>query len=179
MIDTEETSKAMFTKMQLQYEIEQFYYEEAALLDRHLYDPWVDLFTDDTHYFMPIRRTMSRRELDKEFTRPGELAFFDDTKQVLAARARKLNSGTSWSEDPPSRTRHLISNVRVLDKDGDEMTVHSAFLLYRTRLKSEEDQWIGSREDILRRVDGELKIARRHIFLEQTILLSRNLTNFF
>jgi biphenyl 2,3-dioxygenase beta subunit len=176
---TDEISTGMLAKMQLQYEIEQFYYEEAALLDKHLYDPWVELFTSDAHYFMPIRRTMSRRELDKEFTRPGELAFFDDTKQVLAARVRKLNSGTSWSEDPPSRTRHFVNNVRVTANEGDEMTVHSAFLLYRTRLKSEEDQWIGSREDILRRVDGELKIARRYIFLEQTVLLSRNLSNFF
>jgi biphenyl 2,3-dioxygenase beta subunit len=59
------------------------------------------------------------------------------------------------------------------------MTVHSAFLLYRTRLKSEEDQWIGSREDTLRRVDGLLMIAGRTIYLEQTLLLSRNLSNFF
>lgn len=179
MTVTDGADTDVLTKMRLQYEVEQFYYGEAALLDKHRYDDWVELFTEDTHYFMPIRRTVSRRELHKEFTQPGEMAFFDDTKEILRGRARKFNSGTAWAEDPPSRTRHLITNVRIGEIDGDEFSVQSAFLLYRTRLKSEEDQWVGSRQDLLRRVDGQLRIACRHIFLEQTILLSRNLSNFF
>lgn len=169
----------LLERMKTQYEVEQFYYDEAALLDAHNYDEWVELFTDDVHYFMPIRRTMSRRELHKEFTKPGEMAFFDDNKDILRARVRKVNSGTAWAEDPPSRTRHFVANVRITEVDGDEMSVASNFLLYRTRLKSEEDQWIGSRVDRLRRVDGRLKVANRHILLEQTLLLSRNLSNFF
>jgi biphenyl 2,3-dioxygenase subunit beta len=174
-----DTGTEAASRIYLQHEVEQFYYTETALLDARSYDDWVQLFTDDTHYFMPIRRTMSRRELDKEFTKPGEMAFFDDTKEILLARVRKVNSGTAWAEDPPSRTRHLVTNIRITDTAGDELTVSSNFLLYRTRLKSEEDQWVGSREDVLRRVDGGLKVARRYIFLDQTILLSRNLSNFF
>ena len=50
-----------------QYEVERFYYDEAALLDAHRYDEWLALFSDDAHYFMPIRRTRMQRELDKEF----------------------------------------------------------------------------------------------------------------
>lgn len=174
-----DTRTDLLERMKTQYEVEQFYYDEAALLDAHNYDEWVELFTDDVHYFMPIRRTMSRRELHKEFTKPGEMAFFDDNKDILRARVRKVNSGTAWAEDPPSRTRHFVANVRITEIDGDEMSVTSNFLLYRTRLKSEEDQWIGSRVDRLRRVDGQLKVANRHILLEQTLLLSRNLSNFF
>lgn len=172
-------SPDLLRPMLLQYEIEQFYTAEAALLDEHRYSEWIDLFTDDTHYFMPIRRTMSRRQIDREFTKPGEMAFFDDGKHVLNSRVLKLESGTAWSEDPPSRTRHLITNVRVLDENGPELTVASNFLLYRTRLKSEEDQWVGRREDVLRRTDAGLKVARRYIYLDQTILLSQNLSNFF
>lgn len=173
------TATTLLEGMLRQFEVEQFLYEEAALLDKHAYTEWVDLFTEDVHYFMPIRRTMSRRELHKEFTKPGEAAFFDDDINILRARVRKLESGTAWAEDPPSRTRHMLNNVRVVEDTGDELTVHSCFHLYRTRLKSEEDQWIGSREDVLRRVDGGFRIAKRHIFLEQTVLLSRNLSNFF
>jgi biphenyl 2,3-dioxygenase beta subunit len=51
--------------------------------------------------------------------------------------------------------------------------------LYRTRLNSEEASWIGSRRDVLRRVEGSFQIADRRIFLEQTVVLSRNLSNFF
>lgn len=162
-----------------QYEVERFYYDEAALLDAHRYEEWLALFTDDSHYFMPIRRTRMQRELDKEFTQPGEMAFFDDSKELLAGRVAKLQSGRSWAEDPPSRTRHLITNVRVMRDDGHELEVESNFHLYRTRLNSEESSWIGSRRDVLRRVGESLQIADRRIFLEQTVLLSRNLSNFF
>jgi biphenyl 2,3-dioxygenase beta subunit len=164
----------------LQREVERIYYDEAALLDAHDYGAWVTLFTEDTHYFMPIRRTMNRRELAKEFTQPGEMAYFDETLTTLQARALKFASGAAWAEDPPSRTRHLITNVRVVAAEGEEITVESNFLLYRTRLKSEVNEWVGRRRDRLRRVPGgELKIASRHIYLDQTLLLSRNLSNFF
>jgi biphenyl 2,3-dioxygenase beta subunit len=161
------------------YEVERFYYDEAALLDAHQYDQWLALFSDDAHYFMPIRRTRTQREIAQEFTKPGEMAFFDDTKMLLAGRVAKLRSGRSWSEDPPSRTRHLITNIRILKDDGRTLEVESNFHVYRTRLNSEETSWIGSRRDLLRRIDGGLQIASRTIFLEQTVLLSRNLSNFF
>jgi biphenyl 2,3-dioxygenase beta subunit len=169
----------VLANMATQYQVEQFYYEEAALLDAHKYGDWAQLFTDDTHYFMPIRRTRTRREMDKEFTKPGEMAYFDDDKMILLGRVAKFDSGTSWSEDPPSRTRHMVHNVRVLDNRGDELDVTSNFHIYRTRLKSEEDAWVGSRQDTLRRDGDTFKIAKRVILLEQTVLLARNLSTFF
>jgi biphenyl 2,3-dioxygenase beta subunit len=169
----------VLAKMAVQYEVEQFYYDEAALLDAHHYREWVELFTDDTHYFLPIRRTRTRREMDKEFTKPGEMAYFDDDKMMLNGRVLKFESGTSWAEDPPSRTRHMVHNVRVLENRGDELDVASNFHIYRTRLKSEEDAWVGSRQDTLRRDGDSFKIAKRLILLEQTVLLARNLSTFF
>ncbi|WP_432984042.1 3-phenylpropionate/cinnamic acid dioxygenase subunit beta [Dactylosporangium sp. CA-233914] len=179
MTETGPAATEALARMLLQYRVEQFYYDEAAILDRHAYDEWVQLFTDDTHYFMPIRRTMLRRNLAKEFTQPGEMAFFDDNKQMLEARAVKFATGKAWAEDPPSRTRHIITNVRITEQTGDELHVESNFLLYRTRLKSEEDQWIGSRRDVLRTSANSFQIAKRTILLEQTVLLSRNLSNMF
>ncbi|MEU9890945.1 3-phenylpropionate/cinnamic acid dioxygenase subunit beta [Sphaerisporangium sp. NPDC051011] len=162
-----------------QYSVERFYADEAALLDAHEYDKWIKLFTEDTHYFMPIRRTLPRRQTKREFTQPGEMAFFDDDFVLLSLRVQKLATGTAWAEDPPSRTRHLITNIRITSDDGDELTAESHFLLYRTRLKDDLDQWIGRREDALRRTEGGFKIARRHIYLDQTVLHSQNLSNFF
>jgi biphenyl 2,3-dioxygenase beta subunit len=161
------------------YEVERFYFDEAALLDSHRYEDWLALFSDDAHYFMPIRRTRTQREIDKEFTQPGEMAFFDDSRMLLAGRIAKLKTGRSWAEDPPSRTRHLITNIRIVRDNGRELEVESNFHVYRTRLNSEETSWIGSRRDLLRRVDRSFQIADRRIFLEQTVLLSRNLSNFF
>jgi 3-phenylpropionate/cinnamic acid dioxygenase small subunit len=141
-------------RMRLQFLVEQFYYAEAAALDQRRYEDWLALFTDDVHYWMPVRRTRTSNELDQEFTAPGAVAYFDDTKAMLAVRVRKLQTGYSWAEDPPSRTR-------------------------RTRLNSEEDSWIGRREDVLRRDGDSFRIANRKIFLDQTVLLARNLSNFF
>lgn len=172
-------SSEQITTVVRQHEVEQFLYDEAAVLDAHDYEAWLELFTDDAHYFMPIRRTRMARDLEREFTQPHEMAWFNDTKLQLAGRVAKLATGRSWAEDPPSRTRHLITNVRIVGDDSHELTVHSNFHLYRTRLKSEEDSWIGSRQDVLRRTDGGLRIAKRTIYLEQTVLLSRNLSNFF
>ncbi|WP_290051928.1 aromatic-ring-hydroxylating dioxygenase subunit beta [Amycolatopsis solani] len=176
---TETAEQARLTAVLLQHEVEQFYYHESALLDAHRYEDWVFLFTEDTHYFMPLRRTVTRRQLHLEFTKPGEMAFFDEDKNYLEIRARKFATGTSWAEDPPSRTRHLITNVRIGEKSGDELQVHSNFLLYRTRLKNDLDQWVGRREDTLRRTEAGLAIAKRHIFLDQTVLQSANLSSFF
>ena len=172
------TAPEVLEKMVRQFEVEQFYSDEGALLDERRHGDWVELFTEDSHYWMPLRRTRTTDELDKEFTAPGAMAYFDDDYEVLQRRVAKLASGYAWAEDPPSRTRHITTNIRITNDDGKELTVESNFLVYRTRLNSEEDTWIGRRLDQLRRVDGSFKVADRKIFLEQTVLLSRNLSNF-
>ncbi|AIO32688.1 biphenyl dioxygenase subunit beta [Burkholderia cenocepacia] len=166
-------------RMQLQFRVEQFYFAEAATLDEWRYDDWVELFTDDTRYWMPVRRTRTTSEMSQEFSELGSVAYFDDTREILLARVRKLRTGLAWAEDPPSRTRRFIANVLILDDDGSELTVTSNFQVYRTRLDSEEDSWIGRREDVLRRTGDGFRIASRKIYLEQTVLLARNLSNFF
>ena len=166
-------------RLRLKHEVEEFLFMEADLLDARRYQDWLELLTDDIHYWMPVRRTTTAREVDREFTQPGGVAFFDDDKAMLKMRVDRMLVGGAWAEDPPSRTRRLITNLRILEAEGDELTVASNFLLYRTRLNSEEDQWMGRREERLRRVDGQFRLARRHIFLEQTVILSQNLSSLF
>lgn len=163
----------------LQYEVEQFLYDEAALLDARKYREWLGLVTDDIHYWMPIRRTVTKKDLDLEFTKPGDMAFFDDDRTVLEMRIKKLEASSAWSEDPPSRSRHFVSNVRVLEVRGDEITVDVCFHLYRTRLNTDVDSWVGRRTDVLRRSPNGFKIARRHIFLDQTVIVSKNMSTIF
>ena len=128
---------------------------------------------------MPIRRTTTAKEVEREFTKEGGMAFFDDDRHTLSLRIQRLSAGRAWAEDPPSRTRRMVTNVRILNIEGNEILTTCNFQLYRTRLNSEEDSWIGRREDLLRRVDGGLKLARRHIFLEQTVILAQNMSNLF
>jgi biphenyl 2,3-dioxygenase beta subunit len=98
-------------------------------------------------------------------------------------RVKKLEAGSAWSEDPPSRSRHFVSNVRILGVEGDEVTLEAAFHLYRSRLNSEEDNWYGRRLDVLRRAasgdPASFRLVRRHLFLDQTLILSANMSTIF
>jgi 3-phenylpropionate/cinnamic acid dioxygenase small subunit len=94
-------------------------------------------------------------------------------------RVKKLEAGSAWSEDPPSRSRHFVSNVRITGLDGDEITVEVCFHLYRTRLETEVDSWIGRRTDVLRRHGDGFHLARRHLFLDQTLIRSGNMSTIF
>jgi 3-phenylpropionate/cinnamic acid dioxygenase small subunit len=168
-------------RMLLQYEVEQFLYTEAKTLDERRFDDWLALLAEDIHYWMPIRRTTTGRQTDQEFTKIGEMALFDDNFDFLKMRVAKLSSSNAWAEEPPSRTRHTVSNVQIVDvEDEGRIVVECSFQLYRTRLESEEDNWIGSRRDWLERAGGgNFLLAQRHIFLDQTTILSQNMSNLF
>lgn len=172
----------------IHFEVEQIYYEEADLLDEGRYVDWLELMADDLDYWMPTRTNRLRRQQALSIASRGEAAFYDETKESLAWRIRRFDSGMAWAEDPPSRTRHLISNVRVRHADpGSEagftdrdLVAHSVFLLYRNRLEREVGVYAGKRTDVLRRSeDGRLLIARREILLDQNILLAKNISTFF
>ena len=169
----------MLVNSEQQHEIEQFFYQEALLLDEHRYVEWLDLFSEDTHYWMPIRQTKTSDSLDEEFGKPGDVAYYDDPKGMLEARVRRLETGYAWAEDPPSRTRHCISNVIVTEVNGEELSTTSNFILYRSRLERDVDWWVGRRLDVLRRNNGSFLIAKRTVLLDMTNILSRNLSNFF
>ncbi len=173
-------------------EIEQFLYREARLLDDRKFHDWLDLLTDDIRYWMPVRSNRypviskaisildgSRYEED-ELSKEGELAIMDEDKDSLTRRVDRLDTGMAWAEDPPSRTRHFVSNVELEPGATDsELKVYSNFIMYRTRAETEEDFYVGSREDTLRQVDGQWKIAYRKIVLDQNVLLAKNVSNFF
>jgi biphenyl 2,3-dioxygenase beta subunit len=166
---------------ELQQEIEQFLYYEARVLDERRFQEWYDLLTDDIRYFMPTRYNRLKREADKEFSAANEAAFFDEDKHSIAQRLRRLNTGMAWAEDPPSRTRHMLSNVVIRPRGGDEYEVDSYFMVYRSRLEREIETFVGMRHDVLRRGGGSagFMIAARTIILDQAVLMARNLSFFF
>jgi 3-phenylpropionate/cinnamic acid dioxygenase small subunit len=166
----------------LQQAIEQFLYYEARLLDDRRLDEWYELLADDIHYFMPTRYNWLKREADREFSGPHEAALFDEDKVSLGQRIRRLHTGMAWAEDPPSRTRHLVSNVMIRPSStSGEYEVDCYYLLYRSRLEREVEVFVGMRHDLLRRTDTSAgwQIARRTIILDQATLLARNLSFFF
>lgn len=173
-------------------EVEQFLYREARLLDERRFHEWLTLLTDDVRYWMAGRsnRYPKRskaiaildpdRYVEDDLTREDELAILDEDKATLDARVARLDTGMAWAEDPPSRTRHLISNIEVEPGDAEaELNVYSNFIVYRSRAETEQDFYVGARQDVLRRVDGTWKLARRKIILDQNVLTAKNVSIFF
>jgi 3-phenylpropionate/cinnamic acid dioxygenase small subunit len=173
-------------------EVEQFLYREARLLDERRFHEWLELLTDDIRYWMGSRtnRYPKRskaiaildpdRYVEDDITKEDELAIFDEDRQTLGARVARLDTGMAWAEDPPSRTRHMISNIEVEPGDtAQEVKVYSNFIVYRSRAETEEDFYVGARRDVLRRVAGAWKIAGRKIILDQNVLSAKNVSIFF
>jgi 3-phenylpropionate/cinnamic acid dioxygenase small subunit len=172
-------------------EVEQFLFKEARLLDERRFHEWLALFTDDLRYWM-IGRSNRYPQSSKAIAAldPGRrndeeeenlLAVLDESKQTLAARVARLETGMAWAEDPPSRTRHLIANIEVDPQDADAsgLAVYSNFIVYRSRSETEQDFYVGARRDLMRRVAGDLKIASRRITLDQNVMLAMNFSIFF
>jgi 3-phenylpropionate/cinnamic acid dioxygenase small subunit len=158
-------------------EIEQFLYHEARLLDEHKHEQWLELFTDDIRYWMPV--VFTRERGSEEIANNRELAHFDDNKQTLTLRVKRLSTGLAFAEEPRSRTRRFISNVEIQSASNDEIIVLSNFIVYRTRLERDLDLFVGHREDTLRKGNDGWQIARRKMILDQNLLAAKNLSIFF
>ncbi|MSP42951.1 MAG: 3-phenylpropionate/cinnamic acid dioxygenase subunit beta [Alphaproteobacteria bacterium] len=167
---------------QLQWELEQFLYAEAALLDERRYRDWYAHLAEDLRYRMPLTFNRLARERDHEYSRDNESFLFDDTKATINLRIKRLETGQAWAEEPPSRTRHMISNVRAAPSDmADAYVTHSYFHLYRSRLERQVDHLVGARTDLIRRSTTPLgwEIVKRDIILDQATIHSNNLSMFF
>jgi phthalate 3,4-dioxygenase beta subunit len=154
----------------------QFLVDEAYLLDAQDYDAWLDTLTDDVRYFMPVRVTTARGAgFD---TSPG-MAHFDEDRYSLGQRTARFATEHAWTEDPPSRLRHFITNVRTFVEDDTHLLVESAELLFRSRGDVNESVLVScGREDLLRRCDDRWKLARRKIFVDESVLRMQNLAVF-
>lgn len=171
---------------ELKQEVEEFLYEEAELLDERRFKEWLDLLAEDLVYFMPMRRNVKHgQHATQENTRLGQdISWFDEDKWTLTKRVEQIQTGVHWAEEPLSRVSHMVSNVQVVEAkpsaaDAQEVTVRSRFLVYQNRAQYETYLFAGKRTDVLRRVQGDWKIARREIILEQNVLMAKNLTVFF
>lgn len=169
----------------LKQDVEAFLYHEANLLDDRRYEEWLDLLAGDIRYWVPMRRNVKFGELEREFTREGlDINWFDEGKSTLTQRVQQILTGVHWAEEPLSRISHLVTNVEITDAtpdaaDAREVSLRCRFIIYRNRVATETDILVGRREDSLRREDGQWRITKRRVLLDQSVLLAKNLTFFF
>jgi ethylbenzene dioxygenase subunit beta len=151
---------------------------EAELLDSGREREWLEtMVSREIVYRVPLRQTVERAN----GTGFSENTFhLDESYGSLMTRVLRNESGFAWAEDPPSRTRHFVTNLRARKLEGDQLEVKSNLLVYRTRRDQTQPQLLsGERQDLLCLENGDLKLLRRTILLDLTVIETHNLAIIF
>lgn len=151
--------------------------DEAYLLDAQDYDAWMSRIAEDVHYLMPVRVTTA---LGAGYSTSPGMAHLDENRYSLSRRVARFATEHAWTEDPPSRLRHYVTNVRTFRTDNpDEIIVDSAVLLFRSRGDVREAATVSAgREDLLRRTGTGWELARRTIMVDESVIRMQNLAIF-
>ncbi|HEX4981289.1 MAG TPA: 3-phenylpropionate/cinnamic acid dioxygenase subunit beta [Ilumatobacteraceae bacterium] len=159
------------------HDVETWLAWEAQLLDERRLREWLALLADDIRYRMPVTVTAAR---DSGVPPTGAMDHFDEDRYSLGKRVERLEGDHAWTEDPPSRARRFVSNVRVSPIDGtDVVEARSYVLLYRSRGDDRAADLVSAgRTDVLRRVEGGWILARRDIVIDEAVLRTQNLALF-
>ena len=163
---------------EIQLEIMNLLYQEAYLLDHRKLKEWLELLTDDIVYRMPLRETVEGGLNVEDLA--DDSSYFEETKVSLTTRVHRLYTKSAWVENPATRQRHFISNIVVKGTSNpDEFKVRSYFLFKRNRAFSHDiEEMVGERNDLIRKVGSEYKIAARTIYPDQAVITTMNMSMF-
>jgi p-cumate 2,3-dioxygenase beta subunit len=139
-------------------EAEDFLYHEAALLDAWKLDAWLALLTEDVRYLVPSN--------DVQGGDPAKTLYLiaDDHARVKG-RVARLKDPMAHVEFPHSRTRRIVTNVRVEPVDA-EYNVHANFVVHRFRRGGQATQFVGRYNYRIRLSNGGPRIAVREAILD-------------
>jgi 3-phenylpropionate/cinnamic acid dioxygenase small subunit len=161
------------SRIELQLEVERLVAYEVYLLDERRFHEWLALFTEDATYAVAVREVVQSTEEDRGLYRYPEVPVFDEDIGFTSVRVKRLETRLAHAEQPASLTRHLITNVLVHENGGDDgLPVSAHFQVYQHRPGVSEQVFYGKREDLLRRVDNQWRIARRQVVLDTSLLPS-------
>ena len=140
-------------------EVEDFLFHEAALLDDWKLDEWQDLLTDDACYYVPPNDKLDGDHRDTLF-------LVADDRERIRQRVIRINDPNCHAEYPKSRTRRMISNVRIVDVDGDLVTVTANFVCYRFRRYERIREYVGGYRYILKASADGFRIKERRVLID-------------
>lgn len=144
-------------------DVEDFLYAEAALLDAWRLEEWRALFAEDCRYLVP--NTMG----DPHGNPAETLYLIADDAHHLSERVKRLGKKTAHAEYPRSRTRRLVSNVRIVERSTGHLHVNCGFATFRVA-HAITDTYFGSHEYRLVHEGGALRIAEKRTILDMGAL---------
>ncbi|MES2537859.1 MAG: aromatic-ring-hydroxylating dioxygenase subunit beta [Pseudomonadota bacterium] len=164
------------TEEQLERECAKFYYREAELLDNGHFGDWLELVLSEIDYRVPVRTTRDNRDGDGFSTRAY---FMQEDFGSLKMRVRRIASPYAWAENPRTRTRRMVGNIRVGALTGSDLQVTTNLAVFCHRSDASTPLILTcERKDVLRQQDGEWKLASRVALLDATVLGLESLSIF-
>lgn len=157
--------------------VNRFYLHEAMLLTQRRYVDWEGLLTDDIIYRVPIR---VNRAVGTGPEHSADGFLFDETRRTIRMRIERFSGSSAWAENPASRMRYFVANLRAqrsAEPGGYDVVSDLLF----TRLHGTNTAYemlTGERHDLLRECDGALRLARRTVLLDNSTLPTHNLAFF-
>ena len=140
-------------------EVEDFLYQEAALLDEWRLDAWQELLADDACYYVP-----SNDQPESDHRRA--LFLIADDRERIRQRIIRVLDPNCHAEFPKSRTRRMINNVRILKVESDLIGVAANFVCYRFRRYERIREYVGSYHYVLRRAGDTFRIKERRVLID-------------
>lgn len=176
MSDLDERVAAV--SFEVQHAIEQLLIHEARLLDERRFDDWLQLLTPDMTYRVPVRITADLRSGTDIVE---DMSYLEENLQTLTVRLSRFGTNSAWAEDPPSRTRHFVSNVHATrEPNADDLRVSSYLMFTRCRGSNPDvDILTGQREDIWRADRSGWMLAERRVYFDQSVLGTLNLSTIY
>ncbi len=140
-------------------ELEDFLFEEAALLDAWRIDEWLALFIEGGSYFIPPAGA------DDDADPATMLFYVADDYHRLCERVKRLNKRTAHAEFPRSRCRRMVSNVRILNGTDAGFLATSNFVTWRSKM-GKTDTFFGHHRYELSKTAGVIRIHSKTTFLD-------------
>jgi p-cumate 2,3-dioxygenase beta subunit len=152
-------------------DVEDFLYQEAALLDDWRLDDWLGMLTEDCSYRVPSNDCPDGAYENSLYTISDDIA-------RIKARIVRLKSRNAHAEFPHSRTRRLITNVRILEQDAASVRLTANFAVYRYRRNEDIREYVGTYHFKLAKTPTGLKLAERIVRLDALELASLGSVSF-
>jgi 3-phenylpropionate/cinnamic acid dioxygenase small subunit len=146
---------------------EDLLYREARYLDNRRFDEWLAMLHAEIRYWAPVRTDLEREEED--FDLPHLMCHYDDDYEALVMRARRVQMGLGYTDQPAPRTRRLITNVLVTEARPGVAAVTSNFLAFRSHTSLPDHYFTGCRNDQWVDEDG-WKLKSRQIIIDKSLI---------
>jgi 3-phenylpropionate/cinnamic acid dioxygenase small subunit len=172
---TPPSGRSVAVDAETQHHVEQFLYDEADLLDGFDLEEWLTVLDEEILLRVPVRAARHPGSERPEFS--DESNYLREDYDMIRERVGRLSKEYAWSENPRSRVRHVIGNVRVLDSTGDTLEVANNQHVFRSYGDTADHDMISAQRRTTLRDDADgYVITGRTVYLDHSILNTKNLT---